>query len=127
MHTRSDKARCGGMYQECWLKHQRLPKPPAQPDGSRGDAVGWTGGVIYDEQDEYVGGDGVAIMLHTKHGDLRLDLLPDLGPKSVRELRRMVARLPQPGGVCDGCKFYRSEKGFLLQGVIRAPGGCLQA
>jgi cyclophilin family peptidyl-prolyl cis-trans isomerase len=72
-----------------------------------------------------------AMVWHTSLGDkVRVQLLPDLAPGSVRELRRAVALLTaavSPSqqhhvGFCSNCRIYRAEKGFLVQGVLEAPG-----
>eukprot|EP00198_Chlamydomonas_reinhardtii_P009785 XP_001699122.1 predicted protein [Chlamydomonas reinhardtii] len=121
-----DKDRCGPHYRECWLKHQQPIPPPdvrAASSGSNGKSM-WTSGVVYDNDAVWIQQyDGRSTLtLHFEMGDVVVKLLPDLAPASVRELRRMAALLALEGTGCDGCKLYRSEVNFLVQGVIRHPG-----
>lgn len=63
------------------------------------------------------------LVLTTNIGSVNLDLLPELAPASVREVRRGAAVLAAQGRGCGrGCKIYRPEPGFLVQGVLEAPG-----
>jgi cyclophilin family peptidyl-prolyl cis-trans isomerase len=55
------------------------------------------------------------LVLQTKHGDIRIRLRPDLSPESVQHIQTLTT-----SKTCDGCRFYRSEKDLLLQGVMRS-------
>lgn len=141
-----DKERCGDMYRQCWLKHQASLPPAERPGG--GSSM-WTSGVVYPDlgpqadawlQATVAGStsssassaassssssryaDRNALTLHFPLGDVAVQLLPELAPASVRELKRMVQLLELGGGACDGCRLYRVETNFLVQGVIRHPG-----
>ncbi|GLC34331.1 hypothetical protein PLESTB_000741400 [Pleodorina starrii] len=113
-----DAARCGQRYQECWLKNLATLPLPAQP----GANSMWTSGVVY-PGDEWLKpyAQMKALTMHFTLGKVLVELLPDLAPRSVHELRRLAATLA--GGECDGCKVYRVETNFLVQGVISHPGG----
>lgn len=64
----------------------------------------------------------------TALGQIRVQLLPDLAPSSVRELLRMGLLLStsssgsSSSGHCSNCRIYRAERGFLVQGVVETPG-----
>ncbi|KXZ54393.1 hypothetical protein GPECTOR_5g5 [Gonium pectorale] len=116
-----DEARCGGAFGECWLKHtDKLP--PSQRPGAAGSSP-WVSGVVYP-------GDGwlapyesrTTLTMHFKLGDIVVRLLPELAPRSVVELRRLAALVAGEGGGCGGCRVYRVETAFLVQGVIGHPG-----
>lgn len=60
----------------------------------------------------------------TALGDIHVQLLPELAPGSVRELLRLGALLTvDSNGYCSDCRIYRAEPGFLVQGIVEAPGG----
>ncbi|GIL53459.1 hypothetical protein Vafri_9054 [Volvox africanus] len=113
-----DAERCGSHYQECWLKHLAKLPPPPQP----GANSIWTSGVVYPGDEWLQPYDSMkTLTMHFTMGDVVVELLPDLAPRSVHEIRRLGAILE--GGACDGCKLYRVETNFLVQGVIFHPGG----
>lgn len=116
-----DRERCGGHYQECWLKHQATLPPADAPRPNNGPAM-WSSGIVYDGDTMAQAYDKYSkLTMHTPIGDLVINLLPDLAPAVVRELRRQVLVMMVEGGGCGGCKFYRVED-FGIQGVILAPG-----
>ncbi|KAG2429165.1 hypothetical protein HYH02_014100 [Chlamydomonas schloesseri] len=119
-----NQERCGPHYRECWLKHQQtIPPPEARASSGNNANSIWTSGVVYDSDEWLKQYDSRATLtLHFELGDVVVRLLPELAPASVRELRRMAALLALEGTGCDGCKLYRSEVNFLVQGVIRHPG-----
>eukprot|EP00232_Nephroselmis_pyriformis_P023152 CAMPEP_0182854880 /NCGR_PEP_ID=MMETSP0034_2-20130328/1519_1 /TAXON_ID=156128 /ORGANISM="Nephroselmis pyriformis, Strain CCMP717" /LENGTH=411 /DNA_ID=CAMNT_0024985769 /DNA_START=200 /DNA_END=1435 /DNA_ORIENTATION=+ len=114
---------CGIQKGECWLKVQQGVR--LNPAGRKGVGVPWTSGVVIPPEEaelEHLNGRPGKLVARTPHGDIVFVLRPDLAPDSVRELKRMAALLGSAGGKCSGCHLYRSEKNFLLQGVIRHPG-----
>lgn len=54
------------------------------------------------------------LVLSTIHGNIRMVMRPHISAESVEYIRELVQR-----GTCDACKFYRTEKDFLLQGVMK--------
>lgn len=59
-----------------------------------------------------------AVVIETQgHGDIEIQLRPNLSPESVDYILQIVE-----AGACDRCKFYRSEKDLLLQGIITTEG-----
>jgi cyclophilin family peptidyl-prolyl cis-trans isomerase len=54
------------------------------------------------------------LVLSTLHGNIRMVMRPDLSAESVEYIRELVHK-----GTCDVCNFYRAEKDFLLQGVMK--------
>lgn len=126
----SDKDKCGDRYRQCWLKH--LPALPP-PDGQGTPSV-FSSGLVYDSSDAWLApyDSKTRLTLRFQMGEVEVELLPDLAPASVRELRRLAALLEGGsggdgsggggGGGCDGCQLYRVETNFLVQGVIRHPG-----
>lgn len=95
-------------YGECWLKHQRVMPPPEQQQAPQGGGNPWTSGLLYT-------GDGwlapwqqrSTLTLHFALGDVAVQLLPELAPVSVRELRRLAALIQPSGGYCRGCRCAR--------------------
>lgn len=123
----SDKEKCGDRYRQCWLKH--LPSLPP-PDGQGTPSV-FSSGIVYDSDAWLASYDRkTRLTLRFQMGEVEVELLPELAPASVRELRRLVALLEGGsgngggggGGGCNGCELYRIETAFLVQGVIRHPG-----
>jgi len=57
---------------------------------------------------------GEVLVLTTSHGKIRMLMRADLSPESVEYIREIVQ-----SGKCDECKFYRAEKDFLLQGIMK--------
>ncbi|EFJ47170.1 hypothetical protein VOLCADRAFT_105231 [Volvox carteri f. nagariensis] len=113
-----DAARCGPHYQECWLKSLAKLPPPPQP----GANSMWTSGVVYPGDEWLLPYQSMkTLTMHLPMGDVVVELLPDLAPRSVHEIRRLAAMLA--GSACDGCKLYRVETNFLVQGVLFHPGG----
>mmetsp|Transcript_18206 Transcript_18206/g.44788 ORF Transcript_18206/g.44788 Transcript_18206/m.44788 type:complete len:167 (-) Transcript_18206:131-631(-) len=51
------------------------------------------------------------LQLKTAHGTLKIKLRPDAAPKTVAQIKQLVA-----DGKYKGCCFYRAEQGFVLQG-----------
>jgi peptidylprolyl isomerase len=51
------------------------------------------------------------LLLETKDGTVTIELLPDLAPKHVAQIRTLVAR-----GFYDGTPFHRVIDGFMAQG-----------
>jgi cyclophilin family peptidyl-prolyl cis-trans isomerase len=116
----SDK--CGSRFGECWLRGaKKLPTPPNLPEGAN-EAAGWMSGVVYDDDSAHLAAyNNTALVFTTKLGDIHIELLPELAPTSVRELRR-AATILAPSGHCSNCRIYRPEKNFLVQGILEAPG-----
>ena len=64
--------------------------------------------------------------LHTNHGDITVNLLPDHAPKTVanfvglasgtKEYRDPVSGAPTTGNFYDGLTFHRVIDGFMIQG-----------
>src|SRR6476619_7655240 len=64
--------------------------------------------------------------LHTNHGDIVIDLLPDQAPKTVanfvglasgtKEYRNLDTGQPEKGKFYDGLTFHRVIDGFMIQG-----------
>jgi len=64
--------------------------------------------------------------LHTNHGDIVIDLLPDQAPKTVanfvglasgtKEYRNLETGQPEKGKFYDGLTFHRIIDGFMIQG-----------
>lgn len=64
--------------------------------------------------------------LHTNHGDITVNLLPDHAPKTVanfvglasgtKEYRDPVSGAPTTGNFYDGLTFHRVIQGFMAQG-----------
>lgn len=52
-------------------------------------------------------------VIHTDHGDITWELLPEDAPKTVKNFVRMSRE-----GVFNSSCFYRYEKGFVLQGGL---------
>lgn len=110
------------------LKHQKqpLPPPPVLPPDAHA-VKGWVSGVVYPEELLFGQQDtAVHLVMHTTLGDIVIQLLPELAPWSVRELQRMA--LLQADGVskCSNCRIYRPEPGFLVQGILEAPGSYVE-
>lgn len=84
--------------------------PAGKPAGSVADNIGWTAGAIYEQSKEYLGSDTRTLVMHTKHGDIHVALLPHLAPKSVAELQRMATLLSMNGrnGHCTNCRCHTS-------------------
>mmetsp|Transcript_25655 Transcript_25655/g.38734 ORF Transcript_25655/g.38734 Transcript_25655/m.38734 type:complete len:290 (-) Transcript_25655:34-903(-) len=66
---------------------------------------------VVNTDDEAV--DEEALVVVTKYGNIRIVLRPDLSPESVEYVKKIAAN------GCDNCKFHRSEKDLLVQGVMR--------
>jgi cyclophilin family peptidyl-prolyl cis-trans isomerase len=63
------------------------------------------------------------LVWQTVLGTIRVHLLPELAPGSVGELTRMGMLLTvSSNGQCSNCRIYRAEQGFLVQGIVEAPG-----
>lgn len=117
-----DHDKCKERFGECWLKREnKLPPPPAMPPGAK-KSEGWISGAVYDNHTHLEQYNTTGLVFHTSLGDIEMELLPELAPASVRELRRMAALLQPIGGYCSNCRIYRPEKGFLVQGALEAPG-----
>ncbi|GAQ78099.1 peptidyl-prolyl cis-trans isomerases [Klebsormidium nitens] len=90
-----NEAECKEHFQECWLKKQQ---DELKPDIRLGAGkVPWTSGMIY------ATGMGV-VALETAHGKIRIQLAPDLAPRTVDYVRSVLALK-----FCSGCQFYRAE------------------
>jgi cyclophilin family peptidyl-prolyl cis-trans isomerase len=118
-----DKHKCGAQYQECWLKNNKLRPPPNDLKGHSGPDVHWTSGVVYPNPDWQLNplAKKLGLTMVTTIGNIVIKLLPELAPASVKELQRCVGIMLDQGH-CMGCRIYRSEVNFLIQGVIMSPG-----
>ena len=119
-----DKVKCGAQYQECWLKNNQLKPPPEEgPKGHTGPDVPWTSGVVYSNREWQLAPleKSLTLTMDSTIGKIPIKLLPELAPASIRELRRCVSIMLDQGH-CMGCRVYRSEANFLIQGVIMSPG-----
>ncbi|PNH08564.1 hypothetical protein TSOC_004862, partial [Tetrabaena socialis] len=114
-----DAKRCGARHRECWLKHQASAVPPKeQPEG----ASAWTSGVLLQGDAWLQPYERLnTLTLQFELGPVAVELLPKLAPASVREIRRLAALVA--GERCGGCRIYRPEPHFLVQGVMGDPGG----
>ncbi|KAH7292026.1 hypothetical protein KP509_29G047800 [Ceratopteris richardii] len=88
----SDSEKCGNMFGQCWLKMQEDPLNPNVRDSSPSSM--WTSGLIY-------GKDVGIIAFGTKHGNLRIKLLPECAPKSVAYVLEMLK-----DNRCSGSSYY---------------------
>lgn len=52
----------------------------------------------------------MAVTLHTTLGDLKLELMCDLTPKTAENFLALAA-----SGTYDGTRFHRNIKGFMIQ------------
>ncbi|KAA9166725.1 peptidylprolyl isomerase [Amycolatopsis acidicola] len=78
------------------------------------------------ESNESLVGAKVAAVLHTNHGDIRLNLFPDHAPKTVanfvglaegtKEYTQPNAKGEKSGPFYDGSVFHRVISGFMIQG-----------
>jgi len=141
----SDAAGCGSRYQECWLKHDAnaASTAAAAAAATAASLSMWTSGVSTQGQPAAPwqalqlglpsgGAFGEAVLTSsttpvlvwsTAMGQIRVQLLPELAPGSVRELLRMGALLAvASNGHCSNCRVYRAERGFLVQGVLETAG-----
>lgn len=100
---------CGTRLGECWLRGvKELPEFGELPQANK--AEGWISGLVYDDSDAPLAAySDAALVFTTKYGEVQIDLLPDLAPASVRELRR-AAGILAPSGYCSNCRIYRPEK-----------------
>lgn len=114
--------KCGTRLGECWLRGlKELPVAPNLPKDAH-KSEGWVSGLVYDDENAYLDAyNDTALVFSTRLGDIEIELLPELAPASVRELRR-AASILAPSGYCSNCRIYRPEKGFLVQGILEAPG-----
>jgi len=55
------------------------------------------------------------VILETSKGNIHIHLRPDLSPESVDYVRQLIQ-----SKTCSPCKFYRSEKGGILQGIMKS-------
>lgn len=106
----TDADKCGTRYGECWLRGDKnLPVAPNLPDNAH-KAEGWVSGVVYGDENAHLAAyNNTALVFTTKLGEIEIELLPDLAPVSVRELRR-AASILAPSGHCSNCRIYRPEK-----------------
>ena len=57
------------------------------------------------------------ITLKTPHGNIRINLRPDLSSESVDYVRRIVS---SKSCSTDSCRLYRAEKPGILQGILKS-------
>ena len=62
------------------------------------------------------------LVLTTKHGNIKITLRPDLSSGSVDYIYKLVESYGGNGKRCMHCKFYRSEKPGILQGIMAHEG-----
>lgn len=107
----------------CRIKNQKqaFPSPPQLPPDAHA-VKGWISGVIYPDDSHLQQYKDSNLVMHTSLGDIEVQLLPELAPASVRELRRMARLHAQGFSKCGNCRIYRPEPGFLVQGLLEAPG-----
>lgn len=113
---------CSG---QCWLK-RAAGDPSRAVVRAEGPTVPWTSGTL--DKDWLDGsvplpapdGSISVIALRTTLGDIRLRLKPEWSQPSVDYVRRLARGLPKQEDTCVQCELYRTEPGFLLQGVMRS-------
>lgn len=109
-----DAEKCGTRLGECWFRGlgktiKELPVAPNLPHNYQG-ADGWVSGIVYGDDSAHLAAyNNTALVWNTSLGPIEIELLPELAPTSVRELRRAAYTLA-PSGYCSNCKIYRPEK-----------------
>ena len=62
------------------------------------------------------------LVLTTIHGNIKITLRPDLSKGSVNYIYQLVESYGGHGKKCAHCRFYRSEKPGILQGIMEHKG-----
>ncbi|KAL7566121.1 hypothetical protein ACA910_003894 [Epithemia clementina (nom. ined.)] len=90
-------------------EQQQQPLPPKGDAKLRFDHL-----VVPHNTDSSIGGKDTLI-LSSDVGEIRIVLLPQYSPASVKYIHDVVAH-----GQCDRCTLYRAEKQGILQGIIKS-------
>ena len=103
------------LHRQCWLK-----RTDKEEEIQERTATHWTSGIL--DKDWIINASLLPpapstmsrVVLRTIHGSIRIRLKDQWSQRSVDYIRLLAH-----SGLCYDCGFYRSEKGFLLQGVLR--------
>jgi len=60
------------------------------------------------------------LRLNMPHGSILINLRPDLSHESVQHINELLDASSKP---CSPCRFYRSERDLLLQGILKKSDG----